>query len=144
MMTKSYQKLLSANDTGETGTHQAGICVPKENDKLLSFFPRLDPEKFNPDSWFVCEDNSGEHWKMRYVYYNGKLHGRNSRNEYRITHTTKFLRKWKARSGDYMVFSSTGKVGHYLIEIRSPEPVLRLEEEPASDVIVLRGWSRVY
>jgi hypothetical protein len=144
MIYHTYQKLLSANDTGETGTHQAGICVPKEDDKLLLFFPRLDPRDFNPDAWIVCEDNLGERWKMRYIYYNGKLHSRNSRNEYRITHITKFLRKWKARSGDYMVLSSTGEAGRYRIEVKSSEHLLRVREDPPHGVIVLRGWSRVY
>ena len=37
---KSITKVLSANDTGETGGHQAGILVPKE-ERLLSFFPAL-------------------------------------------------------------------------------------------------------
>jgi hypothetical protein len=143
-MTISYQKLLSANDAGETGSHQAGICVPKEDEKLLSFFPRLNPENFNPDVWLECRDKSGEQWKMRYVYYNGKLHGRNSRNEYRITHTTKFLRKWNGRSGDYMVFSSTNKPGNYEIELKAKEPLCITHENPSSGVIVLRGWSRVH
>lgn len=142
-MTTSYQKLLSANDTGETGAHQAGICVPKD-DKLLSFFPHLDPGTFNPDGWLVCEDNSGELWKMRYIYYNGKLHGRNSRNEYRITHTTKFMGKWKARSGDFMVFSSTSEAGRYRISVEAPRLSGRVQDAPDQGVIVLRGWSRVH
>jgi len=35
-----YAKLLSANDTGETGGHQAGILVPKSDAELLAFFQR--------------------------------------------------------------------------------------------------------
>jgi len=143
-MNTSYQKLLTANDAGETGTHQAGICVPKQDEKLVSFFPFLDPGKFNPDAWLVCEDKSGEHWKMRYIYYNGKLHGKNTRNEYRITHTTKFFRNWNARSGDYVIFTSTGELGRYKIEVKATEFSWRVKEAPKPGVIVLRGWSRVH
>ncbi len=39
-------KVLSANDTGETGGHQAGMLVPKEG-RILAFFPSLDPSEKN-------------------------------------------------------------------------------------------------
>ncbi|TPN68808.1 hypothetical protein FJ980_32960, partial [Mesorhizobium sp. B1-1-5] len=41
MIERSIAKALSANDTGDTGGHQAGILVPKE-EGILAFFPELD------------------------------------------------------------------------------------------------------
>ena len=41
---KAITKTLSLNDSGETGGHQAGICVPKGGD-ILRFFPDLGNEK---------------------------------------------------------------------------------------------------
>lgn len=143
-MKTSYQKLLTPNDTGETRGHQAGILVPKADEKLLSFFPRLDPDVFNPDAWLTCQDDSGHVWKMRYIYYNGKLLGRSSRNEYRITHTTKFFKKWRARSGNYMFFTATPKPGHYKIGIKSVEPSEAVSKASEPGVIVLRGWTRAH
>ena len=143
-MNKSYQKLLSANDVGETKSHQAGICVPKADKKLLSFFPCLDLEKFNPDAWIICEDKDGELWQMRYIYYNGKTLGLNTRNEYRITHIANFLYKWKANSGDLMVFTAKSKAGMYDIRINKKGLFTGVETASNSDVIVLRGWSRVH
>ena len=37
--TNAVEKILSRNDTGETGGHQAGIHVPKKKE-ILSFFQR--------------------------------------------------------------------------------------------------------
>ena len=46
-------KELSANDTGHTGGHQAGILIPK-NSRILSFFPKLGTESKNPRHYLVC------------------------------------------------------------------------------------------
>lgn len=142
-MITTYQKVLSPNDTGETDSHQAGICVPKSDRQLLDFFPALDATTYNPDTWLFCIDDSGEIWKMRYVFYNGKLLGRNSRNEYRITHTSKYLKKWKAGSGDRLVFRDTSRPGHYRISVVPDRLTAGVREDPDSNVIVLKGWSRV-
>ena len=47
MAERQIAKILSANDTGETGGHQAGILVPREPD-VISFFPKLDASQYNP------------------------------------------------------------------------------------------------
>ncbi|WP_221029319.1 EcoRII N-terminal effector-binding domain-containing protein [Actomonas aquatica] len=143
-MTTSYRKRLTANDTGETGGHQAGICVPRDDDALLSFFPTLDPAVFNPDAWLLCEDDSGVEWRMRYIYYNGRLHGRNTRNEYRITHMTKYLRRWGAKVGDSIVFTNKSTPFHYGIRLEREADSMSAEEDPLPGLIILRGWKRVF
>jgi len=143
----SFAKVLTKNDTGETGGHQAGIAVPKANTELLSFFPFLNPREFNPDSWLYCTDIDGQEWEMRYIYYNGKTFNppKSTRNEYRITHMTKFLTKWMAKTGDVVIFKKTSKENHFQISIRhesaSNESLGTTED---NDLIVLRGWSRIY
>lgn len=141
-MNESYEKILTKNDVGETGGHQAGIAVPKQNLELIAFFPPLAIETFNPDRWITCEDPDGEFWEMRFVYYNGKTFNprKSTRNEYRITHITKFFSKWNARSGDSVIFTSTRLEGNYKISIK---------KAPAEDAgiprrVVLRGWKAVY
>jgi len=42
----AIKKVLSANDSGETGGHQAGILIPKNQD-ILSFFPVLGNSEKN-------------------------------------------------------------------------------------------------
>lgn len=141
-MSTMYEKILTKNDTGETGAHQSGIVVPKQNLELIEFFPKLDVQLFNPDRWITCEDPRGELWDMRYVYYNGKtfLPRRSTRNEYRITHMTKFFSAWNAKSGDSVVFVSTKIEGNYGIKIIKKSEADSGGRKP----VVLRGWKAVY
>jgi len=138
---KSYAKLLSANDTGETGGHQAGILVPKSDGELLAFFPELDPSIKNPDAWIWCEDEFGKLWKMRYIYYNNRFHDpRGTRNEYRITWMTEYLNLNGAREGDSVIFESKGEPGDYRIRVQKAGR----SEARKPGVIRLTGWRRVH
>jgi hypothetical protein len=143
MSDRSVTKTLSANDVGKTGSHQAGITVPKQGD-LLAFFPALDPATLNPDAWIHCTDDDGEVWKLRYVYYNNRLHVPDgTRNEYRSTHLTTFLRRQGAQIGDLLTFRTTDISGHYLISFQRMHG---LDDNKTAErgVIKLRGWSRVH
>ena len=144
-MSNSYKKVLTKNDVGETGGHQAGITIPKKNSDLLDFFPQLDKKIFNPEEWITCVDPDGNEWDMRYVYYNGKTFSPrlSTRNEYRITYMTKFFKKWNAKSQDSIVFEETKKRNRYLLSIERDEAVNpKFPQKPK--VIVLKGWSKVY
>ncbi len=115
----------------------------------MDFFPFLNPKEDNPDTWITCIDPDQEEWKMRYIYYNGKLTGKSTRNEYRLTHITKFLSLWGAKTGDKMVFESTSQSGVYLISIQDQNETDSSEEENGATtssppVIKLKGWNRVY
>jgi hypothetical protein len=143
MSAPGFAKVLSANDVGATGSHQAGICVPKTDADLLAFFPALDAKQLNPDAWLTCEDDAGEEWRLRYIYYNNRLHGQGTRNEYRITHLTKYLKRNGARIGDLLRFESTGNPQRFRISL---ERAALSEAEPvtAPGVIRLSGWRRVH
>ncbi len=136
----SFSKTLSANDTGQTKSHQAGILVPKGNRELLAFLPHLDPAIENPDAWIAVTDEHGEHHQLRYVYYNKKLHGTGTRNEYRITYLTGYLRNAGARAGDALVFTGVESSGRYRISIAKAQ----VEDEVGSGIIRLSGWRRVH
>ena len=93
-------KVLSMNDTGETGGHQAGICVPKNGD-VLKFFPDLGCSEKNPRVSMYFTDDSGKVWKMNFIYYNNKFFdSKGTRNEYRLTGMTAFFRENGLRAGD--------------------------------------------
>lgn len=146
MEKKTYAKVLTKNDTGETGAHQAGIAVPKSNKELLSFFPILDTSSFNPDEWITCIDEDGEKWRFRYIYYNGKIFipPKSTRNEYRITHMTKFFAKWAAQSHDKLIFTKTSSDEVYSVSIKKEAlPEHRAHGEDTKP-IKLRGWLSVY
>ncbi|TPL38887.1 EcoRII N-terminal effector-binding domain-containing protein [Mesorhizobium sp. B2-4-6] len=103
MAERTIAKVLSANDTGETGGHQAGILVPKE-ERLLSFFPRLDPTLYNPRCHLMFLDDGGTFWEFAYIYYNNALFD-GTRNEYRLTRMTKYIRQANLVVGDEIILT---------------------------------------
>lgn len=132
-----FEKLLSRNDTGENGAHQAGILVPKTDSELLNFFPKLDPGVKNPDSMIDCQDDTGKWWRFRFVYYNNKFHDeKGTRNEYRLTRMTAFMREVAAREKNLLVFTLRDD-GSYGIRLKAPN-------HNSDTVIRLSGWRRVH
>lgn len=98
MSTEAIEKTLSANDTGETGGHQAGILVPKDS-RILSFFPQLNPDIKNPRAVLDMLDETGREWTFHFIYYNNRFFG-GTRNEYRLTGMTAFFREFNLKAGD--------------------------------------------
>ncbi|KAA0968187.1 hypothetical protein FPY71_17845 [Aureimonas fodinaquatilis] len=101
MAEQTIAKVLSANDTGETGGHQAGILVPRE-ERLLSFFPRLDPVQYNPRCHLNFVDDGGTFREFAFIYYNNKFFD-GTRNEYRLTRMTKYIRQANLVPGDEII-----------------------------------------
>jgi len=97
-------KKLTANDLGHTGSHQAGIHVPKQPE-ILRFFPMLDEESYNPECEIAVRlEPGGRCLAVRYIHYNGKLTRDGTRNEYRLTRTAKIFRTVTALPGDLLRF----------------------------------------
>lgn len=109
---KSISKLLSSNDTGETGGHQAGILVPKE-EEILNFFPMLDKSTKNPRVPLRFKDHEGEIWKFNFIYYNNKYFG-GTRNEFRLTGMTKFIRSNNLKTGDTIILNYINSCEYYI------------------------------
>lgn len=98
MLTEAIEKFLSANDTGATGGHQAGILVPRTQ-AILSFFPSLDSSSKNPRAILNLVDETGRKWIFQFIYYNNKFFG-GTRNEYRLTGMTAYFREFNLKAGD--------------------------------------------
>lgn len=116
----SITKLLSQNDTGETGGHQAGILVPREED-ILSFFPRLNPKEYNPRHKLWFTDPHGTKWEFSFIYYNNKFFA-GTRNEYRLTCMTPFMRAHNLKSGDTLIFTRDDQHRFHVSYRRQNEP----------------------
>lgn len=101
--TNAIEKILSRNDTGETGGHQAGILIPKKQE-LLSFFPSLDSTEKNPRFLITFNDHLDEQWSFSFIYYNNKFFG-GTRNEYRLTGMTRYMNAYNLKSGDTLTLS---------------------------------------
>ena len=74
----AFCKFLSANDTGKTGGHQAGIYIPKTSITLLFDKPFQKGE--NHERWAKITWQNELVTTSRFIYY-----GCGTRNEYRIT-----------------------------------------------------------
>jgi hypothetical protein len=128
-------KTLSANDVGTTGGHQAGILVPKSAE-ILSFFPLLPKFEKNPRVDLVVRERvSNARWDFIFIYYNNRLFG-GTRNEYRLTGMTRFLRVIAASEGDELMFTKDENKSIYVELLRAG-----LGEYPNDGVLHLRsGW----
>ncbi|PGZ77315.1 hypothetical protein COE55_17890 [Priestia megaterium] len=136
-MDKTYaiSKVLSANDTGETGGHQAGMLIPKTGN-VLSFFPLLGKETKNPRSKLKFSDNSGEEWNFMFIYYNNRYFG-GTRNEFRLTGMTSFIRQNNLKAGDTIILS-------HEIDGRKTINYERVSREDSSNILRLgSSWKVV-
>jgi hypothetical protein len=134
----TVRKSLSANDLGRTGSHQAGILVPKVRE-MLSFFPHLDSTRKNPRAKiFVREAGDGARRDFNFIYYNNKLFG-GTRNEYRLTGMTAYLRESGAEVGDEVAISKDAD-GSYVIDVVRSKS---LRDQSGDDVIVLSGGWKI-
>lgn len=115
MTSQTISKILTPNDIGETGGHQAGMCIPKEKD-ILDFFPRLDSHIKNPRETIVLKTEDGKYMNLSFIYYNGKFFG-GTRNEYRLTGMTKYFRENALSSGD-IIFLSKDEAGNYSLAFK--------------------------
>ncbi len=141
-----FRKTLSANDVGATGAHQGGILIPKSESELLAFLPSLNSSTKNPDAWIECVDENGIVRRMRFVYYNNKLHDENgTRNEYRITYMTRYFREVGAVEGESLEISRGDNETRYTIRIiRQLEEPAAQNDEQVVRIKITSGWRRVH
>lgn len=113
--TTAIEKTLSRNDTGETGGHMAGILIPKKTE-ILSFFPGLNKEEKNPRFLITFNDHLDNQWSFAFIYYNNKFFG-GTRNEYRLTGMTRYMKVYNLKFGDTLIFSRNNN-GFYSVKYR--------------------------
>ena len=133
----TISKVLSSNDTGETGGHQSGILIPKRQD-ILSFFPTLDTFELNPRVHLRFDD-AGQYWEFAFIYYNNRFFG-GTRNEYRLTRMTRFIRECGLIAGDEIVMHRDCG-GNYTISYnRSFEQTVTKNETGQTVIKLGAGW----
>lgn len=132
---ESVRKILSPNDSGETKTHQAGMLIPKTG-RILEFFPSLQKHIKNPRCTLAFIDEDGvTKWSFEFIYYNGKFFG-GTRNEYRLTGMTAYVRSKNLKSGDAVELSKDGE-GRLFI---SGKRRAQIEETDEGTMILSPGW----
>lgn len=137
MSRQRFRKILSGNDVGRTGSHQAGLLIPKSEKALLEFLPALNSTEYNPSVELIFIDQEGESWRLKYIYYNNKLHGRGTRNEYRITRTTQLMRKFSAVGGTELTIEKSTDQNEYKIYFET-----EISNSTKNNIVKLKGWRR--
>ena len=143
-MSKVFRKVLSPNDANETGGHQAGILIPKHMEDLIKFLGGLDSSIKNPRKKLLFIDEEGMANDFNFIYYNNKFHSpQGTRNEYRLTGMTAYLRRYNAQSGAELELSRLDGEDYYrvsLIKEKSQES----DQAGTSNRIKLRGWRSLH
>lgn len=123
-------KVLSPNDCG-INTHQSGILIPKTPRHILAFFPKLNEELLNPRLILFFRDvKTNEIISLNFIHYNNKFFGK-TRNEYRLTGISSFLRRHNATPGDLLHFYDVN--GKFSIELEK-----KLKD--SSRIKLTEGW----
>ncbi len=137
MTPHTIRKTLSANDAGETGGHQAGILIPRDP-RILSFFPQLNTSELNPRSHINFEDVVGTLWEFAFIYYNNRWFG-GTRNEYRLTRMTRYIREAGLVSGDEIILQRN-EHGRYFMRHQFADSA---ESTGKGSVLTLSGGWRI-
>lgn len=107
----AFCRYITANDTGTTGSHQAGFYIPKEAARLLFEEPVM--KGTNKDKMVEIKWQNDFTTQSRFIYY-----GTGSRNEFRITRFGKGFPFLEDKNvGDLLILAqvaSTNYIGYVL------------------------------
>lgn len=138
MSERTITKILSANDTGETGGHQAGLLIPRQTN-IICFFPTLDSSRLNPRAHLRFEDQVGRFWEFAFIYYNNRQFG-GTRNEYRLTRITKYVREASLLAGDELILRRHVDRGYSISYRRANEPAAARNDAGRTVLKLGSGW----
>ena len=117
----------------------AGILIPKEK-QVLEFFPSLDKSVKNPRAALVMHERAAAtRWVFNFIYYNNRFFG-GTRNEYRLTCMTQYLRDTNAKAGDEVLFSLNDDHSYELAIVRAKELSTVNRDD---DVLILSGGWKI-
>lgn len=139
-------KVLSRNDTGETGGHQSGISIPKAV-ATSSIFPTMSKEVLNQRREITFIDESGKKWNLQYIYYNDKYHGKpanKSHDEFRLTYTNAYIKENNIKSGDQIWFAIDENGLRYIGYLREGQDISNsYRKEDGFVVIKIKSWTNI-
>ena len=139
-------KVLSRNDTGETGGHQSGIAIPKSV-ASSSVFPVMTTAILNPRREITFTDEGGRDWVLQYIYYNDKFHGKpngKNHNEFRLTCTNAYIKEHNIKSGDQVWFAIDELGKRYIGFVREGQSSINeYEEEDGVVILKIKSWTSI-
>ena len=136
-LSRVISKPLTRNDLGLTGSHQAGMCIPR---KAATFFPILNESEKNPRTDISVVDCNNVTWSFNFIHYNNKLFG-GTRYEYRLTKMTRFFREHGLKEKDRVEFKLDAANRYSILVHRHQEsegtvPTIRL----GNRIVTIEDW----
>ena len=129
-------KILSRNDTGQSGGHQDGFHIPKT---IVNFLPGLDASKKNPRMEIIFRDLSHKEWSFNYIYYNNKKFG-GTRNERRLTRTAKYIKSFNLKAGDRINLSMKNN-RYFISHDKNPQiQMIKSDNSNSKKIILSNKW----
>ena len=111
---------------------------------LIKFLGGLDSSIKNPRKKLLFIDEEGMANNFNFIYYNNKFHSpQGTRNEYRLTGMTAYLRRYNAQSGAELELSRLDGEDYYRVSLIK-EKTRESEQAGASNRIKLSGWRSVH
>lgn len=113
----AFCRFITANDTGENGSHQAGFYIPKCAASLLFDTPGVKYE--NKDKQVEVKWQDDFTTESRFIYY-----GKGTRNEYRITRFGKnfpFLKEDNV--GDLLIIAQYSETYYYGFVLQTDQDI---------------------
>lgn len=134
MITRVTKKLRE-NDLGLTKSHQAGFHIPKSIVNLR-FFPELSPSELNPRVRLRITSTQGElDFYANYIHYNNKVLGLGTRDEYRLTGLTGYIRAQGLRIDDEIILT---RISDYEFAIEANK------QERTPTHLTSESWTALY
>ena len=99
------------------------MLIPRDP-RLLGFFPALDAKTYNPRCHLIFRDDAGTKWEFAFIYYNNALFS-GTRNEYRLTRMTRYLRDAGLEVGDEVILKRDVKDNYHVEYHRKNQPTFR-------------------
>jgi hypothetical protein len=129
-------KILSRNDTGQSGGHQDGFHIPKT---IVKFLPDLDFSIKNPRIKVIFKDSSHKEWIFNYIYYNNKKFG-GTRNERRLTRTAKYIKTFNLKAGDSINLSKKNN-NYFISHDKNPRiQSIKSDNNNSKKIILSHKW----
>ncbi len=118
------------------------MLIPKGDREFRIFLGELDGSIKNPRKTITCIEENGYALELQYIHYNNKFHDvTGTRNEFRLTCLTAYLRRSGARAGDEIEIAKEEQGQVYRISFF---PAQCDENQSLPKRIVLKGWRRVH
>lgn len=138
-------KVLSRNDTGETGGHQSGISIPRAI-ASSPIFPEMSKNILNQRREINFIDEGGKEWVLQYIYYNDKYHGKpikKCHDEFRLTCTNAYIKEHNIKSGDQIWFAIDEDGVRYIGFLRDGQQPSYYKDEDGVTVIKIKSWTNI-